>query len=298
MGWRIVYIEESMDLKLYLDNIKVIKPNNIEYTIPLSDIHSLIIDNPKVNITTPLMLKCSDYNINFILCNIEHMPNTIIEPINGNYQTPLVLKKQISWNEDYKRIMHQFIIKNKIQNQIDLLKYLDKDLSVISKMFEFMQEVSPGDSGNREGLAAKIYFRELFGPNFKRFDDDVINSGLNYGYAILRSQISKTIIAKGLNPTLGIFHKGFDNKFNLSDDLIEVFRPLIDEYVYIKLKDTLIFKKENRLDLIKQTLKNVIIEHKQQSLFNAISIFVDKIINFFDTGDLDSYEKVTLIYEL
>ena len=85
------------------------------------------------------------------------------------------------------------------------------------------KNVLENDKSNREGLAAKVYFHELFGLDFRRFDDDIINAGLNYGYAILRSQISKTVIAKGLNPCLGIFHKGYDNPFNLSDDIIEVY---------------------------------------------------------------------------
>lgn len=143
-----------------------------------------------------------------------------------------------------------------------------------------------------------MYFRELFGEKFKRFDEDVVNAGLNYGYSLLRSQISKTIIAKGLNPSLGIFHKGYNNPYNLSDDIIEVFRPLIDEYVYSKLVDALLFKRENRLELIACTSKDAYICGKKQSLFNVIKIYLEKIIECFEENNPDKYEPVRLVYEL
>lgn len=161
-----------------------------------------------------------------------------------------------------------------------------------------MKKCFRNDKSNREGLAAKVYFHELFGLDFRRFDDDIINAGLNYGYAILRSQISKTVIAKGLNPCLGIFHKGYDNPFNLSDDIIEVFRPLIDQYAYRNLRDAIIFTKKNRIELIELTGKDAIINFQKQTIFNVISMFIDKIIYIFETGDIESYIPVRLIYEL
>ena len=177
-----------------------------------------------------------------------------------------------------------------------MLKHYNKNPDSIAKMVELASSIEIGDVTNREGLTAKIYFRALFGSDFKRFDDDVINAGLNYGYAILRSQISKTIIAKGLNPSLGIIHKGANNFFNLSDDIIEVFRPIIDEYVYLNLVDALFLTKQNRIELIRCTTKDCLIKNQRQSLFNTIEIYIEKILNVFETGDLSGYETVRLIY--
>ncbi len=295
MGWRIIYIENAMSIRLYLDNLKIEKETT-EVTIPLSDIHSLIIDNQKVTMTVPLINKCSEYNINLILCSIEHMPQTIIQPYSGNFQSPLMLKKQMEWNSVTKNILHKLIIKNKITNQIDLLKHLNRGVEVITKLNQFAEEVNEGDTLNREGLSAKMYFRNLFGSTFKRFEDDVINIGLNYGYSIFRSQISKTLIAKGLLPCIGIIHIGYNNPFNLSDDIIEVFRPLVDWYVYTHLKEALIFKKEHRLDLIKLSTTDVLIKGTRQTLLNAISIYIDRILDVFETGDISKYEEIHLIY--
>ena len=88
-----------------------------------------------------------------------------------------------------------------------------------------------------------MYFRELFGDDFIRFDEDVINAGLNYGYSIFRSLISSIIVAKGYLHNLGIFHRGKQNMFNLSDDVIEVFRPIVDHYVYNNMMEDILFNK-------------------------------------------------------
>lgn len=297
MGWRIVYIEEAMNAKLYLDNIRIETDTN-EIIIPLKDIHTLVIDNYKLSITIQLMLKCSEYNVNVVLCGMEHMPKALVLPIIGNYQAPKILKQQIQWSEEMKKKLHRLIIINKIENQALLLKYFGKNKDVIEKLFSFSREVEDADIGNREGLSAKMYFRELFGNDFKRFEENVINAGLNYGYAILRSQISKTIISKGLNASIGIIHIGYDNAFNLSDDIIEVFRPLIDEYVYKYLVDAIIFKKENRLDLIRKTTGTAIINGSKQTIFNTISIYVERIIEAFEKNDETLYQSVRLIHEL
>lgn len=297
MGWRIIYIEEAKSVRLYLDNIKIEKETG-DLTVPLSDIHTLVIDNQMITITVPLIVKCSEYNINLIICSIQHIPISIISAITGNYQSAIMLKKQIDWNSHLKGIIHQKIIQNKIQNQGDLLKHFKLSYFSIQKLVDFSSDVLPFDATNREGLAAKIYFRELFGKDFIRFEENIINSGLNYGYSILRSQISKTIISKGLNPSLGIFHKGYNNPYNLSDDIIEVFRPIIDEYVYVYLIEAIIFKRDDRLGLINQTCKDAYIMGKRQSLFNVIRIYLEKIIECFENHDPKHFESVRLIYEL
>lgn len=122
MGWRIIYIEEAKGVRLYLDNIKIEK-ETCAVTIPLSDIHTLVIDNQMVTITVPLIVKCSEYNINLIFCSMEHTPMSIVTPISGNFQSAKMLKKQIDWDNNLKGIIHQKIIKNKIENQLSLLKH-------------------------------------------------------------------------------------------------------------------------------------------------------------------------------
>ena len=125
MSWRVLYIEESDYLNLYLDNLKI-KKGIDETTVPLSDINSIIVDNNKTNISLSLINKCMEYKVNIITCDIYHLPNGIIIPYSGNYQSALQLRKQIEWKEETKNIIWQYIIKKKILNQAKILELKDK----------------------------------------------------------------------------------------------------------------------------------------------------------------------------
>lgn len=297
MGWRILYIEEAEKLSLYLDNIKIVKKGINDVIIPLADIHTLILDNYMLSVTVQLLNKCCEYNINLIMCSIDHMPSVIVNPYSGNKQAPLQLRKQLQWDINAKRYLHQIIIKNKIRNQRRLLEYLQLDIEVINKLISFENEVELGDIHNREGLSAKMYFKELFGNQFRRFSEDKINAGLDYGYSILRSQITKTLISKGLNPIIGIFHKGPENQFNLSDDIIEPFRPIIDTYCFKVIKNKIGFTKENKLDLIKLTTINIKYGNTYQSFFNVLVMYIDSILYFLETGDDSRILDIVINYE-
>lgn len=145
-------------------------------------------------------------------------------------------------------------------------------------------------------MAAKVYFRALYGDQFKRFDDDVINAGLNYGYALIRSSISKSIVSKGLNTSLGIFHRSHTNAFNLSDDLIEIYRPLVDCWVYEKLKKEKIFLREHRINLLKLLTIETHVDGKAFSLISSIDLWVQSIQNYLNANELE-VKEIQLLYE-
>ncbi|MCD7809468.1 MAG: type II CRISPR-associated endonuclease Cas1, partial [Erysipelotrichaceae bacterium] len=277
MSHRIIYIEKCEHLKLYLDNLKVLY-NNDEITIPISDIQILVIDNYKASLTVPLINKLTDNNVCTILCGIDHLPKSYILPMNGHFSQSGNIEKQIAWNSDNKKKLHQKIVKAKIFNQVEILKKNNKSFDVIKKLYQFMDEVELDDITNREGLAAKMYFRELFGSDFTRFDEDVVNAGLNYGYAVIRALISSIIVAKGYLPNLGIFHRGKQNMFNLSDDIIEVFRPIVDDYVLNNMMDEMIFKQSHREGLIQLTSKKIMIDGRKQTMANAIYVYIESIL--------------------
>lgn len=297
MGWRVLYITEGKHLSLYLDNLKIESQDKSQtFTIALRDIHSLIIDNYKASLTVRILNALTEFNVNVILCNIQHQPQSLVIPLFGAKKAPQVLKKQLGWDEHQKQIVHQNIIKAKLLNQLNLLKHLNKDLKSISLLEQYVSEVTFGDVTNREGLGAKVYFRALFGSGFKRFNDDVLNAGLNYGYSIIRSQISKTLTAKGLNTCLGIFHRGPENNFNLSDDFIEPFRPLIDYCVHNLLERVEIFKLEHRTALIAQTTKQMYFRKQKHTIFNVMNLYVDSMVNFLETGDLEKIDYPSFRY--
>ena len=244
---------------MYLDNIKVVYNDN-DILLPISDIQILVIDNFKSSLSIPLINKLTENNVCTVICGIDHIPKSYILPMNGHFSQSGNINKQIAWDNDRKQIIHQKIVRAKIHNQAEILKINNKNQDVINKLYQFENEVEKDDVTNREGLAAKMYFRELFGDNFIRFDSDVVNAGLNYGYSIFRSLISSIIVAKGYLPNLGIFHRGKQNMFNLSDDMIEVFRPIVDHYVYNNMMEDILFKQEHKEALIQLTSKKIEID--------------------------------------
>lgn len=294
MGWRIVYIEESDNVSSYLDNVKIKRASD-DILIPYRDIHTLIIDNYKTYLTTNFIIKCAEYKINLIICGLEHLPIAFVNPISGNSQSPLILKKQLEWKINKKSELHKLIIKGKIENQIQVLILNNKDNNIINKIKQFKDQTLNGDTTNREGLAAKMYFRELFGEGFIRFNEDIINAALNYGYTILRTQISKVLISKGLNTNLGLFHRGINNQFNLSDDVIEVFRPIVDNYVYNNMMNKEAFTREDRISIIKLTTKNMKYSNQKHTFLNVINLYISNIIEYMDNVNYNEIEMPLFI---
>lgn len=283
MGWKVLYIEESDYLSTMLDNLKVRQKSEHELLVPLKDIHSLVLDNYKLVVSIQLLNKCAENNINVVLCGVDHNPVGVLVPYSGHHIMADVLKRQIEWSQNTRMIAHQLIVKEKISNQLRILEYLNLVSDTKAYLLkQYIEEVEPGDITNREGLAAKVYFRIIFGDKFQRFDDDVINAGLNYGYTIIRTQINKTIVAKGLNASLGIIHKGPANMFNLSDDIIEIFRPIVDLWVYKNLRLAESFTKEHRVSLIDLTTKKMYFQNQSQTIFNCMTLYVISIVNFFE----------------
>ena len=298
MSHRVVYVENSRDLKLYLDNLKVIIDDN-DILIPLTDVMILLIDNYQTTLTIPLINKLTEYNVCTIVCGIDHLPQSLIVAMNGHFEQSGNINKQVHWNEDNKKLVHKLIVQSKIRNQRRILELNNKDENVINKLNIFIEEVKLGDETNREGLAAKMYFRELYGKDFVRMNEDIINAGLNYGYAIFRSLITSIIVSKGYLANIGIFHKGKQNRFNLSDDIIEVFRPIVDRYVYDNLLYEDALTKEYREELIQLTLKKIEIDNKKQTISNAINIYIEGILNVLETGDTSSFiEPLPYCYDL
>lgn len=297
MSYRVIYIEKCEYLRLYLDNLKV-EVKNDSLLFPISDIQILVIDNYQSVMSVPLINKLTEYNVCTIICGVGHLPKSYILPMNGHFSSSGNMMKQIKWDENRKQALHSLIIKYKILNQIEILKMNNKDFNVIKKLYEFADSIVINDKTNREGLAAKMYFRALFGDSFIRFDDDIINAGLNYGYAIFRSLITSIIVAKGYVANIGIFHKGKQNMFNLSDDIIEVFRPIVDDYVYKEMSEDILFKQSHREALIQLANKKIEIDDRKQTVSNAIHLYLDSVFHYLDHNNECILHPLPVIYDL
>ena len=136
---------------------------------------------------------------------------------------------------------------------------------------------------HQEAIASGIYFQELYSNNFKRFDEDGVNSALNYGYMILRAIISSKIVAKGFHPSLGLHHKSQFNAYNFSDDIIEIFRPMVDYlvYMYKDILNEVKLSKEIRQKILLVAQQKVLFNNKKYDFFQAVDYYLDSIRNYF-----------------
>lgn len=279
MSFRTVVISKQSKLS-YKNRFLVVKQEDDEKYIHLSEIDTIIVDSISTVITNYLLKELSDNKINIIFCDEKHNPFGEISSYYSRHNTSKQIKKQIAWKQKDKNILWQKIIRNKILNQATLLKKIK--CNKYRMLLDYVDEIEIGDKTNREGHAAKVYFNLLFGSNFIRHNDDNINSSLNYGYAILLSTINKEVIANGYLTQLGINHKNEFNQFNLSCDLMEPFRVIIDNFVY--------FNKERELDTnYRMDIVNIF---NQPYKFQNKSYSLKDVIKFYVKKTLDSVENI------
>lgn len=199
-------------------------------TIPIEDIGFVVLEHQQTSITLPLLNALSDNNVAVIICGKDYMPNAMLMNLDSNRTQGESFRAQIEASEPLKKGLWKQVVEAKIRNQAALLNKLGKDGD---KLKPYYSNVKSGDSDNREGIAAKIYWNELFGDNFIRSREGIEpNSLLNYGYTLLRAAVARALMGSGLLPAFGIFHRNRYNAFPLADDIMEPYRPYVDEIVY------------------------------------------------------------------
>ncbi|MGL5246119.1 MAG: type II CRISPR-associated endonuclease Cas1 [Mycoplasmoidaceae bacterium] len=277
MGWKILEIENSNKISLFLNNIVILKENN-KITIPIKDIDILLLNNYKINISIQLINELTNNNVLTIICDNRYLPSSIIVPIIGHHNTLKIIENQINWNHKWKSETWEKIIKNKISNQAFLIKTLNLNNDIYEKIIDMSNNIKSYDVTNREGHSAKIYWHQLYGKEFNRHDISYTNKLLNYGYAILRALLTRSIIKKGLDPRISIFHKSFSNFFALSSDLMEPFRILVDYNVYLLNEKSEQKFYEDKEKIIKIFTGKILIDKKKEYISNAVDIFIDNIL--------------------
>jgi CRISP-associated protein Cas1 len=213
----------------------IIKTESRESSVPIEDIGFLVLDNPEIYLSIPAMNFLIENNTSVIVCSQNHMPNGMFLNLNSHHIQQEIFKNQINASEPLKKQLWQQTIVEKIKNQGYLLEKITKNKNA----FDFLaSKVLSGDTSNMEGVAAAQYWKhfpladsEVIGIKRERFGD-YPNNFLNYGYAILRAATARALSGNGLLNTLGIHHKSKYNAFALADDIMEPFRPVVDEKVY------------------------------------------------------------------
>lgn len=282
MTWRVVVIDNRAKLELKLSHLVVRQDGNKVQKIYLKDISHIIVNTTEASITFALLNEIVKNKIKLIFCDETRNPTAEVSPLYSSYNTSEKIRLQIKWDEYTKGEVWQQIVKQKIKNQRNLLEAAGKpEYALLEK---YIEEVELKDATNREGHAAKVYFNALFGKSFSRSDDSNINAALNYGYAILLASINRQVVSNGYLTQIGIFHDNMFNQFNFSSDLIEPWRVLVDNTVYID--DIKIFGKEQKIELINLINEFVTIDNRSCRINQALEIYIRSVFDALNNRDI------------
>ena len=282
MTWRTVVIRERAKLDYSLNFMTVRQEAGIR-KISLGEIYMVIVENTAVSLTAVLLNELIKNKIKVVFCDEKRNPSSELIQYYGSHDTSLKYKNQLEWSKESKERIWTRIVYEKIFNQMQFLKKLNKEEYRLLE--QYLSELEWNDSSNREGFAAKVYFNAIYGMDFTRNKECFINTALDYGYSIILSAFNREIVASGYFTQLGLCHRNPFNKFNLSSDFMEPFRILIDEEVY-NLEGTE-FTKEHKNKLINILNKTVIIDDKNQTIANAIRIYCRSLFSALAENDLE-----------
>lgn len=286
MAFRTVIIDQALRINLDLNNI-VVYYKDEHFWINLDEINIIIIEDPRCSVSLKLLTEMCEKGITIILTNASHMPVGSINTLFNHARASKNIYNQINWQKETKVYLWTEIVKRKINSQIKTLEKLNK-MDKIDILKSYVCDIELGDVTNREGLASRTYFKALFGEDFKRFNDDMINFSLNYAYQIVRAKISQEIVSLGYIPCIGIFHRSEYNHYNLADDFIEVYRPIIDYYVYLILNNNTeeYFTTDLKIELVNIINNRILYNKMEQKIYNSISLYLQNMFNFLESGDI------------
>lgn len=280
MSWRTVVITNSAKLD-YKMGYMVVRQETVT-KIHISEIAMLLIESTAVSLTASLLCELTKKKIKVIFCDEKRNPSSELVSYYGSHDTSAKIKKQIGWTFEVKAMVWTEIVAEKIRNQKIFLEELQRKESALLE--GYLRELQPGDSTNREGHAAKVYFNALFGMDFSRTADIPVNAALNYGYGIILSAFNREIVANGYLTQIGLFHDNMFNQFNLGSDLMEPFRILADRCVYAMMPDK--FDHEEKMEILKIMEREVIIDGKKNYVANAIKIYCRSIFDTIHENDI------------
>lgn len=284
MAWQVIGISNPAKLRTR-DNQLIIEQEN-KVSIAIEDIDALIIDS-HVTCTSKLLTALAGKGTTVVICDEKHLPTSVLLPYSQHSRQAKVSRQQLAMSRPLKKQLWQQIITQKITNQADVLAGFQLDDSLLRK---HIGEIKSGDSTNRESLAARTYFSRLLDDATRR-KPMWHNAALNYGYAMVRSHIARHIAARGLVASQGIFHHSELNSFNLADDIIEPYRPVVDKFVLEKVaifhasRADSSLSKQDRQAIVDILNYNVIINNKKFTLKHAVERTVESFVDSIETKE-------------
>jgi len=227
MTWRSVVI--SKPAKLRREHFSLAIEQEQTAFVPFEDVAVIVLAHREITVTHPVLSACGEYGIGLYACGDNHQPNAVLLPFLQHSRAVRMQRLQLDIDRPTAKRAWAEIVRMKIRNQAFVAKQFGLD--VADRLTSYERRVRSGDPDNLEAQAAAVYFPALFGRGFVRAQESWVNAALDYGYAVVRGVCARSLVAYGMLPSIGLFHDSEQNAFNLADDLIEPFRPLVDLHV-------------------------------------------------------------------
>jgi len=227
---RTIEISKPAYLRLKNKQLEITRNQSIVGSIPIEDLGVLLLAHPQITVTQRLMVECSSNNVAITNCDQQHLPISITLALYSHTTHTKVLRTQHGISIVRQKQLWKYIVQTKLKEQAETLKRVDANHKPILGM---INTVKSGDKSNIEAQAAKRYWRLLFDDEFRRNPESTgLNALLNYGYAIIRAMVARSLVGTGMHPAIGLNHHNQYNPYCLADDVMEPFRPWVDEVVH------------------------------------------------------------------
>ena len=271
MSWKTLFISNPCKISIEKSNL-LIKTKEQKRVVTIKDISTIVLETNQATITSKALSLISENNIILIGMDRYRMPNSLTLPLGSHSLFSKIVHAQKDMSEPFKKRLWQKLIISKVENQAEVLKIFEKQ--EYRRVYKLSKDVLSGDSTNIEAQASRVYWSALFDDFIREGEGaiDLRNSALNYGYAIIRSTVARSMVAVGLFPAFGVFHKNYFNAFNFVDDVMEPYRAFVDFHI-----KTLI--EEGREEFLTTSLKADIID-----ILNREYVYMDSGISSIKTA--------------
>ena len=281
MSWRSILVTQPA--RLHREHFSLAIEQDETVFVPFADIAVIVLDHPQITMTHPVLTACGEYGIGLFSTDATHTPNGVFLPFVTHSRATRVMRLQLNATLPMKKRIWAQIVKAKIRNQAISLTLGSREGA--ERLAKLASAVKSGDPDNLEARAARWYFARLFGDTFSRMEVTPVNACLNYGYAIIRGAIARQLVLHGLHPPMGIFHDNEQNAFNLADDLIEPFRPVVDLFVVRHLRGVLKADAIPKASLVRLLNVDIDMPEGKMAVATAIEYAVESLVRVLEGKD-------------
>lgn len=297
MVWRSVVINRPARLRR--EHFALVVEQEQSARVPFEDIAVIVLNHREITLTHPVLSACADYGIGLYSTGDNHQPNGVFVPFLPHSRATRMQRLQLDLDRPTAKRAWARIVQTKIGNQARCMELLA--VAGADRLASYARRVRSGDGGNMEAQASAFYFPQVFGRSFHRSQNSWTNAALDYGYAVMRGACARALVAHGMLPSVGLFHSSEQNAFNLADDLIEPYRPVVDLHVAQQRRsietadDQAPLQPADKAALVGLLNVDVAMPRGQMSVLASIEQAAESLARLFDGGSEQVLELPRLI---